>query len=433
MDKTEEMLEQWCAAQEISFKNSEAEEAYKKRTRRIADVVRLKTPDRVPITPSFGMFPALDNGFTCEEAFFDPTKASTAWMKTLADFEPDTFQVRTQAGNAWETVDCKQVLFPGRGVSPYSSMQYVEDEYSTAEEFYDAFLEDPTDFMLRVHLPRVYGILKPLSALPPLRDAFCYNTGLPGILMAFGELEISGAFEKLAKAGAEMMKWADFSRNKSMEVMSMGFPKNFGGGTHAPFDMIGDFFRGTRGIMLDMFRCPDKLISAMEKAVPMLTKMGLKAKKSGNPFVSIPLHKGSAGFMSVEQYKTFYWPTLRKVMLGLIDEGLVPMPFFEGDNTSRLEIIKDIPRGRSIYRFESVDIHKAKDILGDTVCFRGNIPVSLLIAGTPEQVKTYTKDLIDVVGKNGGLIVDCGSVIDEAKHDNVKAMIKFTKEYGRYE
>lgn len=432
MAKTEEMLEQWCSAQGIAFKNSEAEEAYKKRTRRITDVVQLKTPDRVPITPSFGMFPALDNGFTCEEVFFDPIKASSAWMKTLADFEPDTFQVRTQAGDAWEAIDCKQLLFPGRGVPSNSSMQYVEDEYANAEEFYDAFLEDPTDFMLRVHLPRVYGILKPLKELPPLRDGFSYYTGLPGILMAFGNPEISGAFENLAKAGAEMMKWADFSREKSMEVMAMGFPNNFGGGTHAPFDMIGDFIRGTRGIMLDMFRCPEKLISTMEKTVPMLIKMGLKAKGSGNPFVSIPLHKGPAGFMSVEQYKTFYWPTLRKVMLGLIDEGLVPMPFFEGDNTSRLEIIKDIPKGKAIYRFESVDIHKAKDILGDTVCFRGNIPVSLLIAGTTGQVKTYIKELIDVVGKNGGLIVDCGSVIDEAKHDNIKAMVEFTKEYGRY-
>lgn len=432
MDKTQEMLEQWCSAEGIAFKNSEAEEAYKRRTRRIADVVQLKTPDRVPITPSFGMFPALDYGFTCEEVFFDPTRASIAWMKTLTDFEPDTFQVRTHAGNAWEAIDCKQFLLPGRGVSPNSGIQYVEGEYVTAEEFYDAFLEDPTDFMLRVHLPRVYGIFKPLNDLPLLREAFSYYTGLPGILMAFGDPEISGAFGKLAKAGAEMIKWSDFARKKSMEVMAMGFPTNFGGGTHAPFDMIGDFIRGTRGIMLDIFRYPEKLISAMERAVPMLIKMGLRAKKSGNPFVSIPLHKGPEGFMSLEQFKTFYWPTLRKVMVGLIDEGLVPMPFFEGENTSRLEIIKDIPKGKAVYRFESVDIHKAKDILGDSVCFRGNIPISLLITGTPEMVKANIKNLIDVIGEDGGLIVDCGSVIDEAKHDNIKAMVEFTKEYGRY-
>ena len=86
----------------------------------------------------------------------------------------------------------------------------------------------------------------------------------------------------------------------------------FGGGSHAPFDMIGDFIRGTRGIMVDMFRRPDKLIAAMEKVAPMLIEMGTCAKKTGNPFVSILLHKGADGFMSTEPYKTFYWPTLKK-------------------------------------------------------------------------------------------------------------------------
>ena len=136
--------------------------------------------------------------------------------------------------------------------------------------------------------------------------------------------------------------------------------------------------------------------------------------------------------MSVEQYKTFYWPTLRKVVIGLIDEGLVPMLFFEGDNTSRLDVIKDIPRGKAVYHFEKVDLYKAKEILGDTVCFRGNVPISLLCAGSPEEVKAYLKELIDVVGEHGGLIVDSGAILDEAKPENLKAMVDFTKEYGVY-
>jgi len=37
-----------------------------------------------------------------------------------------------------------------------------------------------------------------------------------------------------------------------------------------------------------------------------------------------------------------------------------------------------------------------------------------LSTGIPEQVKTYVKELIDVVGKDGGL-VDCGSIVDEAR------------------
>jgi len=47
-------------------------------------------------------------------------------------------------------------------------------------------------------------------------------------------------------------------------------------------------------------------------------------------------------------------------------------------------------------------------------------------------VKDYVKMLIDVVGEGGGLMVDCGVWFDEAKRENVKAMVDFAKAYGVY-
>ena len=75
---------------------------------------------------------------------------------------------------------------------------------------------------------------------------------------------------------------------------------------------------------------------------------------------------------------------------------------------------------------------KAKEVLGNHMCIRGNVPSSILQMGTPEEVKEYCRKLIDVVGKNGGLIVSPGSSIDLAKPENIKVMIDFTKEYGIY-
>ncbi len=435
MDKTEEMLQLWCSAPGIKFINAEAEQAYKKRAKRIAAVIQLKVPDRVPIVPSFGMFPALDNRFTCEEVMFDYDKAHRAWMKTLTDFEPDMYLGSSYAfpGPVLEALDYRQLRLPGRGVSSNHVYQFVEREYVKADEFYDAFISDPSDFMLRVYLPRVCGVLEPLKGLRPLTESFGYYISLIANVVSFGTPEIASALKSLLRAGAEATKWARVLAAQSREIMGMGFPLYEGGGAAAPFDIIGDWFRGTRGVMIDMYRRPDKLIEAMERLVPMLIKMGVdQTKQSGHPIVGLMLHKGAEGFMSIEQYKTFYWPTLRKVMMGLIDEGLVPMSLFEGDYTSRLEIIKDIPHGKAIYWFEKVDIYKAKKILGDTACFRGNVPITLLCIGTPQEVKEYVKELIDVVGKGGGLMVDCGVWFDEAKHENVKAMVDFTKEYGVY-
>jgi uroporphyrinogen-III decarboxylase len=77
-------------------------------------------------------------------------------------------------------------------------------------------------------------------------------------------------------------------------------------------------------------------------------------------------------------------------------------------------------------------LSKAREVLGDTVCFRGNVPVSILCTGTPEEVKAYIKRLIDTFGRNGGLIVDSGAILDEAKPENVKAVVDFTKEYSEH-
>jgi hypothetical protein len=40
------------------------------------------------------------------------------------------------------------------------------------------------------------------------------------------------------------------------------------------------------------------------------------SKASGNPGVFIPLHRGAHGFMSLKQFETFYWPSLKKLILG---------------------------------------------------------------------------------------------------------------------
>ena len=411
------------------------EELFKERSKRIEDTVQLKVPDRVPVAPIFCYFYAKYGGITAEEAHYDYDKWSMAVKKTAVDFQPDLIQnprhLILAPGPLLEMVDFKQIKWPGHGVSPNYSFQFVEGEYMKAEE-YDAFLEDPSDYVIRTYLPRIYGVLEPFKRLPPIR-LMMLGYGSASLIGALARPEISNAIETLIKAGAESRRWHSIMNSLQEELNGMGFPLSSNAIALAPFDVIGDYLRGTRGVMLDMYKRPDKLIEATEKVLAMELQAGaFSAKQSGNPRVFIPLHKGADGFMSLEQFKTFYWPGLRKLITGLIDEGLTPWPLFEGNYTSRLEIIRDIPKGKAIYHFELSDLFKAKEILGDVVCIRGGVPISLLCTGTPQEVKDYCKKLIDVVGKGGGFIMDSGAVIDEAKPENIKAMVDFTKEYGVY-
>lgn len=433
MNLTQMKLERWCEAEGIDFRDTRARDAYMARARRVADAVLLRPPDRVPVVPTFGMFPALFSGYTCEEVMFDYGKAHEAWVRTALEFQPDLFQGASYAypGRVLEALGYRPLRIPGRGVPADQVYQFVEDEYVRAEEFYDHFTDDPTDFMLRVYLPRVCSRLSAISGTRPVVESFGYYLLLVANLASWGSPDVVEAMEAFMEASREALRWATHIRNHLREIQSMGFPIQFGSASAAPFDIIGDWFRGTRGVMVDMFRNPDKLLKAMERLVPILIRMAVeRARSSSHPIVGLMLHKGAEGFMSLEQFRTFYWPPLKEVMKGIMDEGLVPMPLFEGEYTSRLEVIREIPEAKAIYWFERVDLPKARDALRGRVCFKGNVPVTLLYAGSPDDVRDYVRELIDLWGREGGLIVDCGIWFDEARAENVRAMVEFTKSYG---
>lgn len=411
------------------------QEQYKEREKRVLDAIALKKPDRVPIMPQFSFFSAKYSGFTPEEVMYDPEKLWKAQWRTLTEFEPDMdnspFGLRF-LGPLLETLDFRQLKWPGHGLSSNVSYQFVEGEYMKAEE-YDVFLGDLTDFMIRTYWPRIFGSLKAFEKLPPLRDIITYSIGTAFGFGIFGSPEMVAALDALKKAGEKSLQISQYSRLFAEKAREAGFPMQYGGYSQAPFDTLGDYFRGTKGAMLDMYRRPDKIIKACEKLLPIMFEVAVNASKvSGNPRIFMPIHKGIDGFMSEEQFKKFFWPTLQSLIVALIHEGLTPCVLWEGNCTTRLDIIKDIPEGKAIYAFEATDIFKAKEVLGHKVCIRGNVPLSLLVTGTTEDVQVYCKRLIDVVGKDGGYIMDAAAGFDDAKPENVKAMFDHTREYGVY-
>jgi hypothetical protein len=60
------------------------------------------------------------------------------------------------------------------------------------------------------------------------------------------------------------------------------------------------------------------------------------------------------------------------------------------------------------------------------------MPLTLLRAGTPEEIKGYARRLIDVVGKDGGFIMSSNTVLDDADPARVKLWMDATREYGVY-
>jgi hypothetical protein len=418
---------------DLKFQSPEAETTYKASITRIKDAIQLKKPDRVLVTIFPNMFPFSYAGMTVQEAMYDYDKCAAGFRKFVLDFQPDIHfgAAGPGPGKFYEILDYKLYAWPGHGVAPEYCYQCNEGEYMTADE-YDLWITDPSFFFRNFYLPRVFGALEPWSMLPPL-TGILEMYGVAFNFIPFGLPPVQGAFKALFEAGAEALKWAMAVGGVGGELATLGFPNILGGFTKAPFDTIGDTLRGTKGIMLDMYRQPDKLLQALEAITPIMIGMGLGvAEQTGNPLIFMPLHKGADGFLSDEQYKKFYWPTLRKVIVGLIEGGCIPFLAAEGGYNTRLEVIRDIPKGKTLWMFDQTDLVKAKEIVGDTLCLFGNMPSAMLNLGTPQDVRDYAKKLIDTAGKGGGFIMSNGAFFDHAKPENVKAMVDFTKEYGVY-
>ncbi|GEA13882.1 MAG: hypothetical protein PWR22_508 [Moorella sp. (in: firmicutes)] len=433
-ERQEQMFFSWLSGQGIEFASPEAEKSYKERVMRLKDAIQLrKVPDRVPVCPITGLFPVYYSGITVQDAMYDYDKTAVAWKKYVLDFEPDAYLGTTfvPPGRFFEILDYKLYRWPGHGVPPDTSYQCLEAEYMKADE-YDALIHDPSDFWIRLYFPRIFGALKPFAKLAPLTDVLEIVMTC-GSFIPFGFPEVQAAFKAVFEAGDEVHRWASMVRAVDRALQGNGYPSFVGGVSKAPFDIIGDTLRGTHGIIIDMYRQPEKLLEALEAVAPLAIRMGVSsAKTAGHPLVFMPLHKGADGFLSGKQFKTFYWPTLRKVITGLIEEGLVPFLFAEGGYNSRLEVIRDLPKGTTVWLFDQTDMAKAKEVLGDIACIAGNVPITLLTFGTPEEIKDYCKQLIKIAGKNGGFILSSGAVIDDIRPENMHALIASAREYGTY-
>jgi hypothetical protein len=402
---------------------------YKERERRVQDALMLRKPDGVPVILVFGSFASMYAGISRKDELYDLEKSYEANFRATLDFAPEMASAPLTFGSVLEALDYKQLKWSGYGLPDDYGYQYVEGEYMQADE-YDAFLYDPSDYVMRRHWPRTLGKLAAFSRLPPIRSLISYFFGLTSGFIPFSTPQGFEALEALKRASEESVRSLSALQSFVVRLAESGFPMFFASGTQAPYDALGDYFRGTKGIFLDMYRRPAKLVAACEKLLPIMLETAVPAAKmSGNPRVLIPLHKGSDNFMSIEQFRRFYWPTLRELLVTLVNEGLTPVVLVEGPYTSRIETIRDVPEGKIIYWFENVDMAHAKKLLGGKTCIMGNVPMSLLATGTADQVREYCKKLLDLMGRDGGYIMSSAAVLDNAMTENVRALVDFTRQW----
>jgi uroporphyrinogen-III decarboxylase len=434
-EKFEFRLAGWAATEGKPFATPDAASAYAERTKRFTDIVRLQQPDRVPRTLLVGDYIAEYGGVTPGDMFYDYAKAVQAMVKFVQDFDLDyTVLGNFFPGKLYDLLGYKLYRLPGNALPPNKTFQFVEGEYMRPDE-YEALIANPEGFLMRTYAPRVVGALAGWQMVPSMLG----TTELPFVpfmMVNFGIPPMQETLKALAEAAQAAFEWLGANGQiGAVALGQLGLPQTFGGFSKAPFDFLGDSLRGTRGVMLDLYRSPRNVLAAVERLVPLAVQMGVDAANaSGNPFALIPLHKGADGFMSNADFEKFYWPSFKATLLGLIQEGVVPFMFVEGSYNRRLDIIADsgLPAGKTMWIFDQTDMAEAKKKFGSWACIGGNVPSSLFKAGTPEQMEVYVKKLLDTCAPGGGFFLSPGAVLDQAQAENIHTYLRVARECGEY-
>lgn len=411
------------------------------RKKRLDDATSLQKPDRVPVAPlCIHYYATKIRGISNKDAMYDQGRMFQALKEEtlLYDWDAAPPVGPVPAAKPLELLGIQQFKWPGGGLADDLHFQWVENEYMRQDE-YDEVLADPNGFAIKKLWPRISSTLAPLSGMaqmPPPPLFFMSNAYTLPVFLAqmIGQSPLRDIMKKLLELADEFEKGMGISTAYIMEMMQLGYPIQWVAATFPPFDWISDSFRGLKGSSMDMYQVPEKLLATIEMITPMTIGGAVGwAEQARNKGVCIFMHRGATGFMSNEQFAKFYWPSFKALLLGLVDAGLTPIALFEGDYTSRLEFLQELPPGKIVGHFDRIDRKKAKKLIGDVMCFWGNIPASLMIAGTPQEVKDDVKELIDTFGDNGGLIIDSiNGFPDESKPENIRAVTEAVFDYGVY-
>ena len=368
---------------------------------RVSTILSLKEPDYVPIWLLIDFLPAKYYDISVEELIFDPIKSQKAyeWIyEKLGGYDitlPGSAMYAVHI-NPFPIIYSSYYLdwrLPGRDLPKNTSPQLSEKSSKDPlinEKDYEKLIEK--GFLQVFNFKRA-----------GLRDLMKLNKMV-----------------ELIKKNSE--KWWNYFKVPTLADAA----------AYLPFEFLS-YLRGSTNFMKDLYRYPEKIKEVCDFMIDGVIAIGeYAASLIDGRTILTALIRSSCDFISDKYFEEFVFPYLKKAVSKWLSDGYIVQLHCDTDWTSRLHYFKELPKGKVYLHIdERTDIFKAKEILGDHMCIQGNLKPSLFTLGTPNQIIKQTKEIIDKCADGGGLWI--GSEIpDDAKLENVKALIDTCKTYGKY-
>jgi methoxylated aromatic compound---corrinoid protein Co-methyltransferase len=393
------------------------EQLYADRMKRYVTAMRNEKPDMIPIRPFVAEFTTKYAGYNCQEATQDYTNAFDAVLKCAADFDWDAMVANMV--HVWmgltQAIGTNYYGVPGIDIPVDTGFQYREPPEEKAfmkPDEYDQLIEDPTGFLFNVWLPRISNDVQPIGEPTTFRNNMSFLKGGMAMLSYFNAY------------GPHIERM----RTETGTVSAIA------GILKAPLDIIADKMRGYIGLVMDLLERPDKVLAACEALMPHLLHVALSgADPDKNVPITIWMHRGCVPFITHEHFNKFYWPTLKPIVEEIWARGHQVLFYAEGKWAPHLESFLELPEKSIIYHCDQDDIFEVHKKIKHKFAISGGITNYLLSYGTPDEVRTHCKKVIDEVAQDGGYIMDASAIVqNDGSIENIKAMTDFCREYGVY-
>ena len=266
---------------------------------------------------------------------------------------------------------------PGIELPPDAGFQYLEppeDEACMRADEYDQLIEDPTGFLFNVWLPRVSAdVSRDRASRPRIRNNLSF-----------------------LKGGMAMMRYfTAFGTQAARLRHESGTVSAISGILKAPFDIIADKLRGYKGLCMDMFAQPDKVLAACEALMPHLLHVACQRRRSAAATCRSAAGCTAAACRSSRRRSSrrFYWPTLKPIIEELWSRGHQTLFYAEGEwERAPRSTFAELPDLSIVYHVDRGDIFEVHRAVGHKFCLSGGIPNDLLAFGTPDEVRALLQE-----------------------------------------
>lgn len=396
---------EWC-------NNMSKEKLFQERTERLSKAFKHEIPDRVPIAMLIQSWAGHYAGHNMVDIGYDYQKLRESFLKVADDFEeidalPPPIGVRP--GNLYAAIQSREFSYYDAEGKPYASVQHIEASNVMTEDEYPELIADPFKFIIEKQLPRRFGAFdKPVTERA----------------LAYGQATI--VYKNYTQGAV--------AKQVQQLAVEKGMPSLFKGSTEMPMDLLMDYFRGFKGISVDIKRHKNEVIEACEALYPLMIKRAIHNLKPGIfPGIFIPLHIPT--YLRPKDFETFYWPTFKKMVDTMVENDCTPVLFMEGFWEPYYDFINELPKKKVVGLVESGDFKKMKSAIGDTVCIMGGMPVDVLNYSTKAEAVKYAEQLIDDMAPGGGYIFALDKALiapNDANPENLKAVLQAVVKHGQY-